>query len=106
VIDVTAQKLVGSVRVGKRPRGIGFTPDGARAYVACELANTVYAVDVANRKVLATIRPAAAPTASRCIRRAARSMSPTCDGTVMVIDTATDKVTSTIKVGNRPWTWR
>jgi len=49
----TARKQVAAVKVGKRPRGIGFTPDGKLAYVACELANQVHVIDTAARKVVA-----------------------------------------------------
>ena len=35
LIDVKARRQVAQIPVGKRPRGIGFTPDGRRAYVAC-----------------------------------------------------------------------
>ncbi|MEG0879908.1 MAG: cytochrome D1 domain-containing protein, partial [Janthinobacterium sp.] len=37
VIDVAQRRQVASVAVGLRPRGIGFSPDSGRAYVACEL---------------------------------------------------------------------
>jgi DNA-binding beta-propeller fold protein YncE len=37
MIGVAARRQVDSVMVGRRPRGIGFTPDGRFAYVACEL---------------------------------------------------------------------
>ena len=104
VIDVATRQLAGSIRVGKRPRGIGFTPDGTRAYVACEVANTVYSIDVANRKVLATI-PGGGRSNGIKVHPSGREVyfSNGDGGTVMVIDTATDKVTATIKVGNRPW---
>ena len=104
VIDVEARKLAGSIRVGKRPRGIGFTPDGLRAYVACEIANTVYAIDVPNRKVLAAI-PAGGRSNGIKVHPTGREVyvSNGADGTVMVIDTTTNTVTQTIKVGNRPW---
>ncbi len=35
VIDVAARRQTGTVVVGLRPRGMGFTPDGSRAYIAC-----------------------------------------------------------------------
>jgi YVTN family beta-propeller protein len=99
-----ARKLASSIRVGKRPRGIGFTPDGSRAYVACEIANTVIAIDVASRKVLATI-PAGGRSNGIKVHPTGREVyvSNGADGTVMVIDTTTNAVTHTIKVGNRPW---
>ena len=51
VIDVAQRRQVASIAVGLRPRGIGFSPDSGRAYVACELVNAVYVIDMASRKV-------------------------------------------------------
>src|SRR5471032_1491367 len=34
IIDVTAQTVVGTVKLGKRPRGIAASPDGTTLYVA------------------------------------------------------------------------
>jgi hypothetical protein len=36
VIDVARREQVAQIAVGARPRGIGFSPDGKRAYVAAE----------------------------------------------------------------------
>ena len=48
VIDV-AQRKPGRrrCRSGARPRGIGFSPDGKRAYVAAENSNELYVIDAA-----------------------------------------------------------
>ena len=43
-------EVVKSVKVGDRPRGIGFLPDGTRAYVAAENADTVNVFDVAKHE--------------------------------------------------------
>ena len=42
--------------VGARPRGIGFSPDGKRAYVAAENSNEVYVIDAVGFNVLAKIK--------------------------------------------------
>ena len=49
-------EVVKSVKVGDRPRGIGFLPDGSRAYVAAENADTVNVFDTATQEVIATIK--------------------------------------------------
>ena len=42
--------------MAERPRGIGFLPDGSRAYVAAEHADAVAVIDVARQEVVATIK--------------------------------------------------
>src|SRR4030095_1346890 len=87
-----------------RPRCIAFTPDGAKAYVACERADTVYVLDAREHKILRTIKAG--------LRSNGLAMHPDGKrvyltnggaGNVMVIDTATNSVTATIPVGQRPW---
>ena len=105
--DATTGAIVGRIDVqGKRPRSIGFLPDGSRAYVTNEMSGTVSVVDMAARK---TIRQITMPADSRPM-----SIVVTPDGkriyisngrgkTVSVIDPATDAVTATVEVGMRPW---
>lgn len=50
-VDVAAHPQVGLVKLGKRPSGIGFSPDGKTAYVAAELAGTVHVIAVTTKKV-------------------------------------------------------
>jgi YVTN family beta-propeller protein len=54
-------KYLGYVATGKTPDWLTFTPDGKVAYVANSGSNTVSAVDVATRKVIATIPVGQAP---------------------------------------------
>jgi YVTN family beta-propeller protein len=92
--------------LGRRPRSIGFLPDGSRAYVSNEMSGTVSVVDMMARK---TLRQIAMPEGSRPM---AILIPP--DGTrvfvsngrgktVSVIDPATDTVRQTVEVGTRPW---
>jgi YVTN family beta-propeller protein len=89
LIDVGARRQVGSIAVGLRPRGIGFTPDGKRAYVACELAGAVYVLDPAGIAV--------GPGGRQVY------VSNGADGSVMAIDPVRQAVSATIAVGKRPW---
>src|SRR5262245_65096968 len=97
-MDVAKRALVAQVTVGTRPRGIAFTPDGAKAYVACERADTVYVIDARQHKILRTIT---AGLRANCL-----TMHPdgkrlyVSDGgahTVMLIDEGNDDVTADIK---------
>ncbi len=54
-------KYVGFVATGKVPDWITFTPDSKVAYIANSGSNQVTAVDLVNRKVIATIPVAEAP---------------------------------------------
>jgi YVTN family beta-propeller protein len=47
--------VVAAVPTGKAPHWIGLGGDGSRAYVTNESDNTVSVVDIAQRKVVATI---------------------------------------------------
>ncbi|MFX8187904.1 hypothetical protein ABTK83_19500, partial [Acinetobacter baumannii] len=45
VIDVDTRSQVAPVPVGTRPRGLGFSPDGRRAFVAAEASSEIYVID-------------------------------------------------------------
>ena len=104
VIDVAGRKLVAQLTVGTRPRGIAFTPDGAKAYVACERADTVYVIDARQHKILRTIKAGLRSNGLTMHPDGKRLyLSNGGDHNVMVIDTVKDEVTATIPVGQRPW---
>jgi YVTN family beta-propeller protein len=81
-----------------------FTPDGKRAYIACEIANEVHVVDTAAQKSIGVI-PAGVRANNLALHPSGARLfvSNGGDGTVSVIDTATNKITATIAVGKRPW---
>src|SRR5262249_4832601 len=51
VIDAATDKVAGTIPVGKRPRGIGVSPDGRTIYVALGNDNVIAAIDAASRAV-------------------------------------------------------
>jgi YVTN family beta-propeller protein len=55
VIDPATNKIVGSVKVGQRPWGIGLTSDGTKLYTANGPSNDVSVVDTKTLRVLKTI---------------------------------------------------
>lgn len=86
--------------IGKRPRGIAFLADGNRAYVRCELAGKVFAIDVASQRVIAEIAAGSTPNGAwRRIPMAAGSSFPATRQHVMAIDTASNAVVATVQVG-------
>jgi PQQ-dependent catabolism-associated beta-propeller protein len=51
VIDAVTNKVVQTIPVGKRPRGIGVSPDGKEVYVAVSGDNSIVVIDSATLKV-------------------------------------------------------
>ena len=51
VIDASSDKVVATIPVGNRPRGIGVSPDGKTIYVALGHDNAIAVVDAASRAV-------------------------------------------------------
>ena len=89
--------------VGARPRGIVFSADSKRAYVAAENSNEVYVIDAQAFTVLAKIKAglrsngvALHPDGKRLY------VSNGGDATVSVIDLAANSAVATVPVGQRP----
>src|SRR4029453_8080148 len=55
VIDTTTDKVTGTIRHGKKPRGIAISADGSRLYLSDQTGNALVVVDVAKGTTLATI---------------------------------------------------
>ena len=108
VIDATERKLITEIKVGRRPRNVVFMPDGAHAYVNAENDGTVLLLDtIKNEKTqvieLGTpgeIKPMGlvlSPKADRLYVTTGRGHK------LFTVDTATNKVTGSFEVGQRPW---
>ncbi len=52
VIDAATATVIGTIPVGKRPRGIGTAPDGSEIYVAVSGENAIAVIDPVSMKVL------------------------------------------------------
>ncbi len=92
------------MKVGDRPRGIGFLPDGSRAYVAAENADTVNVFDTGTQEVIARIK-AGGRSNGVLVHPDGKRVFVTSGGkgTVQVIDTATNAIVAETPVGKRPW---
>lgn len=104
VVNV-ATKQVSSVAVGHAPYGVAVTPDGRTAFVANQGANTVSVVDLsgATPGVRATATVGTHPNAE--LLDAASQRLYVADGDsdqVSVVDTATDRVATTISLAPYP----
>jgi YVTN family beta-propeller protein len=103
IIDVAQKKVAGSVAVGQRPRGIGFSPDGKTAYVACELDGTLYAIDMGTRSAT----PFKAGPFSNGVMVSPDGLkvyvSSGRGARVDVFDVASKRFVASVPVGQRPW---
>ena len=103
VIDAGSDKVVASIPVGKRPRGIGLSPDGRTIYVALGNDNVIAVVDAASRTVKARFAAGTDPEAFAVSPDGARLYVSNEDAnTTSVVDTKTGKVLATIPVGTEP----
>ncbi len=53
VIDPATNKVVMTIKGIEVPHGVGFSPDGTRAYISCEADNTLWAVDTKTGNLIA-----------------------------------------------------
>ena len=103
VIETATNSVIDTIRVGRRPLGVAFTPDGAFAYVANRGSNTVSVISTQSRSVVGRVHVGSYPS----------GVAVTPDGShvyvtdqfadsVTVIETATNRVLSTVAVGMSP----
>ena len=62
VVDVTSGKVVGSIPVGRMPRGLASSPDGHWLYVTNAWSDNVSVIDAADLKVVQTLPAGFEPT--------------------------------------------
>ena len=108
VIDTASKKLIATFEVGHRPRDTAFLPDGSKAYVTLENDGALAVVDAVKHTKTAEI-----PIGEAGVIKP-MSVTLTADGRtayvstgrgkkVFAVDTATNKVTGSVEVGDRPW---
>lgn len=109
VIDATVDKVLTTIPVGSSPEGVSVSPDGTRVYVANNFDGTVSVINAATNATLGNpIRVGQNPvgvTVSPDGRKVyvTNSCTANCtNGTVSVIDTATNQVVATVPVGFVP----
>jgi len=103
VIDGESLKLVGTIPVGRRPRGIEASPDGRQIYVALGDDDRFDVIDVAARKVTDTLpsgpdpeRFAVSPNGTRLY------VANENDNVVTILDIAAKKIVGEVQVGIEP----
>jgi YVTN family beta-propeller protein len=97
-----------TIGVGSGSEGIAVTPDGSKVYVADSAVGTVSVINTGTNKVIGSIAVGSDPqgvsvTSDGSKVYVANEGNGTVDGTVSIIDTATNTVeSSTITVGKAP----
>jgi YVTN family beta-propeller protein len=87
----------------KTPLNLALRPDGKELYVACEAADSVIVVDLAQREKVAEIPVGGNPADVAFSPDGRRAfVSNRLDDTVSVIDVAARKVIQTLRVGDEP----
>jgi YVTN family beta-propeller protein len=62
VVDVQSSKVIGSVTVGRMPRGITLSPNGRQLYITNAWSDTVSVIDTATLQVVQTLPTGAEPS--------------------------------------------
>ncbi len=105
-IDTESRSLVGAAAVGRRPRGIAVTPDGARLFVANEDSGDVSVVETLELSESMRIRlPDGAEPYDVAITpdgAEAWVSGHEASGSVHILDTASLSVVESVRVGRRP----
>jgi YVTN family beta-propeller protein len=69
VIDAATNRVVGSIRVGRRPWGIAMSRDGTRMFTANGLTNDVSVIDPASNRVVGTVKVGRRPWGVAVVER-------------------------------------
>lgn len=106
VIDSNSAAVTGHLKIEGRPRSIGFLVNAPVAFVPSESAGQLNVIDTAGLKVVKTIT---LPAGSRPMQARVSPddkklyVSNGRAGDILVFDTKSYELHSTIKVGPRPW---
>ncbi len=108
VIDIANAKLIKTFKVGHRPRSVAFMPDSSRAYIPAENDGAVTIADAVKHEAVQTIslgQPGVIKPMSVLLSPdgATLYVSTGRGHKLFVIDTATNKVTTSFEIGERPW---
>jgi YVTN family beta-propeller protein len=99
VIDSATREVRGTIPVGTGPTRVVMGRDGGRAYVANGGSDSISVIDVTTDTVTSTIAVGDSPSALALTRDGQWLYVMTATGQVDVVDTAANKVSSTIPLG-------
>jgi YVTN family beta-propeller protein len=112
VIDAASGKLLKNIAVGKRPRRMAFTPDGAQLWVSNELGASLSVISTKDHAVIATVPLELKGARAEDITPVGVAMAR--DGKTLFVamgranhvgfvDVASRKLVKTVLVGRRAW---
>lgn len=102
VIDAESGKTVKSIAVGGRPRGIGFSPDRSKVYVALGEENAIGVIDTESLEVVKKIPAGSDPEAFDVHPNGHIYLSNEDDGLATVLDPESGKILAEVEVGIEP----
>jgi len=102
LVDPNTNTIVSSIPAGPVPRGIAFTPDGSRAYVADFFSNTVAVIDVLGRSLTGFVTVGNSPWNVAITPKGIAYVANFADNTISVFDTSTNLVTATLPARQGP----
>nr|WP_309388443.1 YVTN family beta-propeller repeat protein [Chelatococcus sambhunathii] len=103
VIDVDQMAVARTFKVGRRPRGLTFSPDGKTLYVCASDSNSVQAIDPASGKLLHDLPSGEDPEQFSLSPDGRRLfIANEDDALTTVVDVETRKVMAQIEVGIEP----
>jgi YVTN family beta-propeller protein len=103
VIDTAKNEVTATIPVGRSPRGIAISPDGATAYVTAARDHEVSVVDTTTNAVTTTVPVGKSPQGVAVMPDGTKIyVVNSLDDSVTVVNTATKQVVTTIPVGKEP----
>jgi len=102
VLDIRSGKVETTVPVGKRPRGIGFTPDHSQVYVALGEENVIAVVDTQTLQVVKKLPAGSDPESFAVHPNGYIYLSNEDANQASVLDPVAGKVVAEIPVGVEP----
>jgi YVTN family beta-propeller protein len=105
LISTTTREVADKIAAGKNPRGMRFTGDSRRLYVACEASNELVVIDVSRRAVVHKAASGGVRPVDLLFTADGRKLivSHGGSGDVRIYDAATLTPEHTIPVGPRAW---
>ncbi len=99
VIDLTTNRLIGTIPVPAGPHGVMITPDGSKVYVSSEGASTVSVIDTATDRVVRSLEVGPTPH-GLAISRGGHLLLVSGFGSnqLIVINSVTDRIVGSVGV--------
>jgi len=104
VIDAAGQKVIATIPVGQRPRGIAVSRDGGKIFVANSNSNNLSVIDSRKLKVIDRLPAGNDPEGMTIDRRGLIYVVNESDSALTIIDPAARKILKRLEVGTEPET--